>query len=199
MKKKSKKTLNLKCYYIMVSRNFPSTHPKAGQPTFFVEKICKALSIEPPTPYGGWDAWETKELLKADPKLHTIRLNWELWQKRFEEIAAGKAYLSLRYWLDLPYKSPQQEFARLTTTDGIGIQKLSFPLGIFIDDYDADLSIGEIAKNDGLTMQDFGGWFGEIQRDKEYAILHFTQKRYPNSFTNMEYLKLHYNYEKEND
>lgn len=35
-----------------------------------------------------------------------------------------------------------------------------------IYDYDADLSIEEIAKNDGLTMQDFGGWFGEIQRDK---------------------------------
>ena len=194
--KKSKKP-DLKCYYIMVSRFFPSTHPKAGKPTFFVEKICKALGIEPPTPHGGWDAWETKELLKADPKFHTIRLNFELWQKRFEEIAACKAYLSLRYWLDLPYKSPQEEFARLTANDGIGLQKLSFPLGIFIDDYDTEICIENLANNDGLTLDDFGGWFGEIQHGKEYAILQFTAMRYPNSFTKMEYSKLHFTYEKD--
>lgn len=39
--------------------------------------------------------------------------------QRFKEIQEGKAYLSLMYWLDKPYKSPQEEFLRLESTDGI--------------------------------------------------------------------------------
>lgn len=148
-----------KCYYIMVSRQFAKDHIKAGKSTNFVELIQQGL------------------------KLHTLRLNYELWEKRFKEIQEGKAYLSLRYWLDKPYKSPQEEFLRLDNTDGIGIQKLTFSLGIFIDDYDSDVSIAEVAKNDGLEWDDFKSWFGEIKYGSEYVIIHFTKFRYQNSLT----------------
>lgn len=169
---REKKQKPLKCYYVILSRNFNKTHTRAGQPTFFVEKICKALNIDPPTPTGGWDAWETRELLKANPKLHTIRLNYDLWEKRFEEIAAGKAYLSLRYWLDDPYKSPQEEFARLTAADGIGIEPFT-PQVAATDDW-----LEDYAKNDGLRLTDFKDWFGAFEPNKKYAILHFTSFRY---------------------
>lgn len=197
-KKYSKKPKDKKCYVLMVSRSFPSTHVQAGSPTHFVEKICKALGKEPPVPYGGWDAWEVKALLNAAPKLHTIRLNYDLWKKRFDEVNAGTAYLSLRYWTDLPYKSPQEEFLRLENTDGIGIQKLGFtPLGLFIDEYDSDTSIKDIAQNDGLGWEDFKSWFGEIKQGSEYVIIHFTGKRYTNSFTEMQYSKLNYTFRDE--
>lgn len=190
MKKQKEKPL--KCYYLMISRYFGKGHPSAGQSTYFVEKIHKALGT-----YSLVENLNFEVMNDCEPKIHTVRLNYALWKKRFEEIAAGKAYLSLRYWLDEPYKSPQEEFARLTANDGIGLQKLSFPLGIFIDDYDAEICIENIANNDGLTLDDFGGWFGEIQHGKEYAILQFTAMRYPNSFTKMEYSKLHFTYEKD--
>ena len=198
VKKARRKLADKKCYVLLVSRMFPGTHVQAGSPTHFVEKICKALGKEPPVPYGGWDAWEVKALLNAAPKLHTIRLNYDLWKKRFDEVNAGTAYLSLRYWTDLPYKSPQEEFLQLHNTDGIGIQKLSFPLGVFIDDYDADVSIKDIAKNDGLSWEDFKSWFGEIKYGSEFVIIHFTDFRYLNSFAKMNYSKQHFNYEKEN-
>ena len=188
-----------KCYVLMVSRTFPSTYKKAGKPTHFVDNIFKARKSSPPkwmpctlTPD------EILKLMVMPPKLHTIRLNYELWKKRFEEIEAGTAYLSVRFWEGKPFKSKQKEFIQLHNTDGIGVQKISFPLGVFIDDYDSDVSIKEIAKNDGLSWEDFKEWFGEIPYGSEFVIIHFTDFRYLNSFDKMNYSKQHFNYEKEN-
>lgn len=79
----------IKTYVLMVSRFFPAGHPKAGQPTGFVEKI---LSGE---------------------KIHTIRSNWKIWKKRIDEVQHGKAVISLRYWSGAPYRSKQVEFYRI--------------------------------------------------------------------------------------
>ena len=73
----------------MVSRFFPAGHPKAGQPTGFVEKIL------------------------IGKKIHTIRSNWKLWKKRIDEVQNGKAVISLRYWQGKPYRSKQVEFKRI--------------------------------------------------------------------------------------
>lgn len=171
MKKQKEKPL--KCYYLMISRYFGKGHPNAGQSTYFVEKIHKALGT-----YSLVENLNFEILNNCEPKIHTVRLNYALWKKRFEEIAAGKAYLSLRYWLDEPYKSPQEEFARLTAKDGIGIERLNFKKGnIFINDL-KNYTIGNIAKNDGLTLFEFGNWFNDIQDNKDYAIIHFTKFRY---------------------
>ena len=143
---------------MLVSRYFGKESKQAGKPTNFVEKILDGS------------------------KKHTIRLNYQYWEKRFEEIKAGKAYLSLRYWLDAPYKSPQEELLKLTAEDGIGLQKISFPLGVFIDDYDSDVKIKEIATNDGLSWDDFKAWFnGTLDAQADYAIIHFTSFRYENN------------------
>lgn len=199
VKKARKKLGDKKCYVLMVSRNFPNTHAKAGSPTFFTQGICKAIGRMPVYENQKVNANEVKDLLKHfSAKIHTIRLNYELWAARFAEIEAGTAYLSLRYWEAKPYKSKQVEFLQLHNTDGIGIQKLSFPLGVFIDDYDSDVSIKEIAKNDGLSWEDFKEWFDEIPYGSEFVIIHFTDFRYLNSFDKMNYSKQHFNYEKEN-
>ena len=163
-----------KCYVLMVSRTFPTTHrTKSGKPTYFVEGIHRANGG-----YSMADYLGLEEKGSCVTKLHTIRLNYELWKKRFEEINAGTAYLSLRYWEGKPYKSKQKEFLQLNNTDGIGVQKISFPLGVFIDDYDSDVSIKDIAQNDGLSWEDFKEWFGEIPYGSEYVIIHFTKFRY---------------------
>ena len=72
----------MKTHVLIISRTFPSYHLRKGKETGFVEKI-------------------------PDEKIHTIRANYPLWEKRIKEVQFGEAVLSLRYWSDKPYKSEQ--------------------------------------------------------------------------------------------
>ena len=100
----------IKTYNIMLSRVFPTTHPKAGQETDFKPKVMAALN--------GMPCYRKK--------LHTIRANYELWKKRFEEVERGYAVINLRQWIGSPYRSKTVLIKTLTSKDGIGIQKLEF-------------------------------------------------------------------------
>ena len=158
----------MRTYVLIISSSFPKTHKRAGEQTYFKEKIGTAL-MNHEKPHG------------LHEKLHTIRGNYELWEKRFEKIDRGEACLSIREWTGMPYRSKQIEFARLTKDDGIGIQSLHMtPLGWFVDGCDTDITTKDFAKNDGLTLIDFSHWFkGEISIDMEpMAIIHFTEFRY---------------------
>jgi hypothetical protein len=101
----------LKTYVLIVSRNFPTTHPRKGEPTYFPENILKGLNMN------------TDESI--DPKGHTIRGNYDLWKKRIDEVAAGKAVLSIRYWTGKPYNSKQETIIDLTEDHGVGVQKIA--------------------------------------------------------------------------
>ena len=145
-----------KTYVITLSKTFPTTHPKAGQPTNFAENLGKT-------------------------KLHTIRGNYELWEKRFKQIESGEACLSIRQWTGKPYASKQVEIANLTKEDGIGLQKLTFDaasmkyprVGFRVF---KEKSI--IANNDGLSSTDWVNWFKKADLSKPMAIIHFTKFRY---------------------
>ena len=144
----------MKTYVITVSRHFPATHKRKGEPTGFVEKI---LSKE---------------------KKHTIRANYDLWVKRFEKINKGLACLSIRYWEGKPYQSKQVEFMRLFDSDGIGIEKLQDANNMAY----ARIGINtfnwiHIAKNDGLSFVDFDEWFKNCGPEP-MAMIHFTSFRY---------------------
>ena len=153
----------MKTYYLTLSKVFPSTHAKAGMDTYFEEQLIQHT------------------------KLHTIRANYGLWKKRFEQIAAGKACLSVRQWVGKPYGkgSTQREIARLTIKDGIGIQRLSFDkdrdgcisYNFFnIDGRYADIQ--DVANNDGLSFNDWREWFKDYDFSQPLAIIHFTPFRY---------------------
>jgi hypothetical protein len=147
------KTKKLKCYVLMVSEQFSKKHKRAGEPTEFVEKV------------------ERKE------KIHTIRANYELWAKRFEKIKNGEAYLSIRIWTALPYRSKQKEVFRLDKSDGIGIECLDvLPFGNHVEK-SAWIDESELAKNDGLTYDDFKEWFKSYDSET-MVIIHFTNFRY---------------------
>lgn len=142
-------------YRISVSRFFPATHPKAGEETKFVEKIqANGLS------YIG----------EFEPKIHTIRANYELWKKRFEKIEKGEAVLELYYWTGKPYNSTCKTFATLKKEDGIGLQYLYFVKN--------NPRFPFIAKNDGLSNDDFESWFSKTDTRLPLAIIHFTSFRY---------------------
>ena len=160
-------------YCLILSKEFPLTHPRAGEETLFSLRMLAAI-----LKFSCYHA-----------KLHTIRGNYELWAKRFEKIAAGEAVLSVREWEGKPYRSKQREIARLTREDGIGIQKLDLMSVLFSGvrkiDYDFWDAYGKfvglirkLAANDGLTEEDWLEWFKEFDYSKPMAIIHFTPFRY---------------------
>ena len=166
----------MKTYVLTVSRTFPKTHKRAGEETFFNERILSALS---------------KDLLMWN-KIHTIRANYELWAKRIKEIQEGKAILSIRYWSGKAYCSKQVEICQLDKNSGIGVQGLVFnavrlcegketPLYATIYEplsYKFCPPLNDLAKNDGLSLEDFKDWFRKYDLSKSMAIIHFTKFRY---------------------
>lgn len=176
----------MKTYVITLSKAFPATHPKAGAPTGFAENVAFKTHLELDKTIGGYRNVQGS-------KLHTIRANYPLWAKRFEQIERGEAYLSVRQWSGKPYASKQVEIARLTKEDGIGIQKLYLTDEInLLGEYgivestwelfgipgDSKVSCKQLAYNDGLSYEDWDAWFEKYDKSKPLAIIHFTKFRY---------------------
>lgn len=167
----------MKTYVLTVSINFPSTHIRKGEETEFLYKIHNELTYQKK----GYMLYPTSDVCS---KIHTIRANYPLWKKRFEEIEKGEACLSIRYWSDIPYKSKQIEFARLTKEDGIGIEELHFGMGlitvpiVYSQKGDIYMKAEVISENDGLLFEDWKEWFKSYDLKKPMAIIHFTKFRY---------------------
>ena len=96
----------MKTYVITLSRHFLAYHKRAGEETHFKEKFILGQ---------GLTDYDTPSMAK----LHTIRANFPLWEKRIKEIQNGHAVLSIRQWTGKPYLSKQVEIARLTAGDGV--------------------------------------------------------------------------------
>jgi hypothetical protein len=158
----------MKTYVLIVSEFFPKTHNKAGLPTGFINSILN----------------QTKK--------HTIRGNYQLWKKRFNEIEKGNACLSLRYWNVKPYNSKQKEVYKYVNTDGIGIEKIEFKEMVMTTQDNIitktkkghciwvteKAKLNELAKNDGLTLPEFKCWFSKYDLSQPMAIIHLTNFRY---------------------
>lgn len=152
----------MKTYVITLSQVFPVTHKRAGERTGFKEKFFNGLDKE-----------------RDDGKLHTIRANYGLWRKRFNEIEEGKACLSVRQWSGKPYRSKQVELTRLTREDSIGIQEVMLKNGDAYFPFEGrHYTISSIAKNDGLSFADWLEWFKSYDLSKPLAVIHFTHFRY---------------------
>lgn len=146
--------MTMTTYVLTVSQKFPATHKKHGQET------CFQLAI------------------KNRDKIHTIRVNYDLWAKRFEKINNCKAVLSVRIWEGKPYKSKQIEIFRYDSSHNIGIEKLEDPTNfVFAPIEGKQVNWDLVAKNDGLSFNDFCEWFKE-RSNKPMAIIHFTDFRY---------------------
>ena len=148
----------MKTFVLTVSKQFPKTHIRAGESTRFVENIKRLFTNE-------------------CEKIHTIRANYELWEKRAKEINEGNAILAIRYWSDKPYNSKQVEICRL---EKFGVEKLEDPTNfVFAQIGYKAVNWETIAINDGLTFEDFCEWF-KVRSKKPMAVIHFTDFRYCN-------------------
>ena len=162
--------IKMKTYVLTLSKVFPAYHIRKGEPTNFEDAFNAGQSFKK-------DAYTFCEF----PKIHTIRDNYELWAKRFEEIDRGEAQISIRQWSGKPYHSKQEIICNLTKADGIGIQKM-FVCGSetiypkFVDNCYVDTET--IANNDGLSDVDWLNWFKRCDMKEPLAVIHFTKFRY---------------------
>ena len=148
----------MKTYVIILAQTFPKGHPDAGKPTGFGASVVQGL------------------------KIHTIRNNFDEWEKKIKEVQHGNAILSIRVWEGKPYRSKQMELLRLDADTGIGIQKLhSFDEehAYFIGEKGnvLPMALQELANNDGLSVNQWKGWF-EDNTHLPLAIIYFTDFRY---------------------
>lgn len=164
----------MKTYVLTVSRVFPKRHARSGEPTYFREKILKGCNQLVDVP---GDIY-----IDLDPKIHTIRANYHLWKKRIDEVNAGEAILSVRYWSGKPYNSKQLRIIEFDKDSGVGVQQLFFSGGRLIHPMiEPNTGISDInilAKNDGLSLEDFKEWFRKYDLSKPMAIIQFTKFRY---------------------
>ena len=141
---------------ITFSRHFQKSHPKAGQPTFFVEKILNSLGL---TDLNQKPIDELNDffIIAGDGKHHTIRGG-----NRFK---VGDKF-SPRVWSAKPYASkqivigPDIEIKKIYNVRVLvqSFGKLGLQAVISIDGNDFQ-NIDLLAKNDGLSQADFLNWF----------------------------------------
>jgi len=178
----------MKTHILTLAKTFPAKHPRHGEPTYFKERLMRALFKY----YYGIDVIEKNWIYPEEqhkfllPKPHTIRGNYDRMKKIVDEVNRGEAVLSLREWSGVPYRSPQEEIEIFTKDDGLGVQKLEwkemYPFdgkhytmvidGKFFDDY------AWLANNDGLALENWRAWFKGADLSEPMAIIQFTDFRY---------------------
>lgn len=145
----------MKKVIVIVSKNFPKSHSKAGKETLFIEGI------------------------KDKTKIHTIRESYLYWEKKMKLVLNGEANLHIRSWIGEPYKSKQEEHFVLSASDGVGIEFVRrVDQGFLLTGSDEFLLDRYVSKNDGLSFLDFKEWFKKVEEGETLAIIHFTRFRY---------------------
>lgn len=169
----------MKTYFIMLSQRFLSGHPREGEPTGFrmkfnmCQEAVRGLVVT------------TGSRHKFAYKYHTIRSGYTRWEKCLRDVQQGKAVLSVREWAERPFNSRHNIIKDLAGDNGVGIQKLIGFEGdhaLVMNDAGqvVPVDLVTLARNDGLSLEDFRAWFRDAQPTAAdpFAIIHFTPFRY---------------------
>lgn len=141
---------------IMFSKEFPKYHPRAGQPTEFLQKLLtgflliKKRNIEVFQEFGLADH-EGNILYK--PKFHTIRAGHR-WKK-------GDAFYP-RQWSTKPYRSSQIEIWPDMIIENVFDFSIVGKGYFFLNGINFEIEDSLIPMNDGLSTEDFLNWFPQI-------------------------------------
>jgi hypothetical protein len=182
---------------VLLSKTFFPQHPKAGQPTQFADKVKYAVWIEEQgeickeCKQNGYDyecrtctgSYHSNDLI---PKIHTCRSSYSYWKDIIDRLKSKGGVLSVREWIDKPYKKPGQNTIIDIPAENVDVQKLTIEYSKqkFIPKVDNKIiHLPDLAANDGLTTQDYIDWFVPVfKKEKaevlDFAIIHFTKFRY---------------------
>lgn len=133
------------------SRFYPGYHPKKGQPTYFVEQICRGIH-----------AWTTegKELCDLDV--------WAKDNRKYHTIRAGHRWkvgdwFSPRVWSGKPYASKQIEIAppiEIKKIFDFMVVPTERHASYFVNDKEMiSVDFVRLCRNDGLEPGDLEDWF----------------------------------------
>lgn len=148
---------------VTFSTKFPVKHPRAGEPTFFVEKVVKGLHRPGVKPF---DVDMNTEMYHiVEPKFHTIRAGsrWKVGDKFSPRIWSGKPYASKQIQF-----APDIEIKKIWTIIKNPNDLHGFAFHIngnrYVADWEmetANIMLKDLSKNDGLSKEDFVNWFPE--------------------------------------
>ena len=92
---------------------------------------------------------------------------------------SGKAELVLKQWEGRPYHSTPNKLSIYDDKDDVDVSKLTKTAdGFFVNDT-IKVEPEILAKNDGLSLQDFEDWF-KVFPTEPMAIIHLNSFRYEN-------------------
>lgn len=161
---------------ITFSTSFPKGHIRQGENTHFVEKFLKSI----PNPFNPLPK-EVKKLidhqtwLNCTYKNHTIRAGNRFKKGDYFSPRIWGNDLNLKSFKSGPYHSKQITIATDTLiTDCWDVVIFAEPnqtticLPTEIHSQYQMLSLGEVAKNDGLTIDDFESWFNPKRKSIEF-------------------------------
>lgn len=152
---------------ITFSMVFPAYHPKAGQPTFFVEKVLNSFLMGGNSIYTEDTSIEFIKSLSKDmfhPKHHTIRAGnrWKVGDKFSPRVWSGKPYNSKQIIIapDIEIKKvwdvKVEKEVYYNENSGVNvITKIS------INGAHKTANYEPLAKNDGLSLDDLCYWFAK--------------------------------------
>jgi hypothetical protein len=157
------------------SHHFPKGHPKASQPTWFVESILNAILRTPDDKLNLDDIMPAArdyvndfQLIANERQKHTTIRAGSRWK-------AGDM-ASLRIWSGAPYRSKQIEFAQVEIKRVWDIEIWTRGVGVSIGLPEIRgiqmrlLPLCEVAANDGLDCRDFEDWFNVHPKNKRQVF-----------------------------
>jgi hypothetical protein len=169
---------------ISISRTLPATHPRAGEPTNFQQKILNTFydmhCLQSRSVDVSWEALKTLgNYSNLDSTLgykpHTIRGMYTASGKLAHK--AGDK-LDMFSWSGLPYRSSPITWARgveiVRTVEVFILSWTDIRVGdkVYIGTDACTTIIQHLAANDGLTVPDFKAWFApQLKKPKPMQIL----------------------------
>lgn len=175
-----------------LSRTFPKTHLRQGQPTNFVEKFLVSITGKSMTKLHFYEYVDKLVSLNPDKDFNLISdfvksLDWTVDIDKKHTIRLGNSIkdgqmLQIAVWSGKPYNSPE---IKIWDPIKVGVQNVEierFEDGFEIMCYPRfgfkphGLYNSEVSKNDGLLLEDFRSWFYKASGPAQ--IIHWTDLRY---------------------
>ena len=137
---------------IAISRYFPATHPRKGEPTYFPQKILASMDFTPED-LAGYPVLEAmpNDNTRAKQKIHTVRTS--------NRLKAGE-WVQPFFWEARPYRSRQIDFMPPVQI----IWKLPIlkeGVRLFLGSEKIERPVRYVAHKDGLEVSDWMAWFPE--------------------------------------
>ncbi len=148
---------------ITFSQKFPSYHPKAGQPTYFVEAFYKSLFVMKCLPKELEESFNHEVFLNGITKHHTVRSGNRFKKGDFFSPRVWGTDVNPKSGKSGAYHSKQIILSHDTEIKNVWDIEINEATEISING--KFISYGwevELANNDGLSWQEFNDWFVKL-------------------------------------